>query len=159
MGIKTCDYCGGSGRDPIVPSQSSCYKCAGTGSYWVQDQIDSQVPDSISNNNGHKLDKQYKLLPFMQSLLDFLNSLPSWVNLIFAVIGGAIGVTLSQATDSSTNTTSWIFGVVGFFIGIIFLRLIVVLFDVSIQLMISIVKLAIVFAIIGGIIYMLLQFR
>jgi hypothetical protein len=96
----------------------------------------------------------YQLLPFMQGMLDFI---PWWLDAIVAVLGGALGIALGQRIDPSTNVGMWVLGPAGFLLGFGFLRLVVVLIDFSMQLILVLVKLAIAVAIIGGVIYGLLQ--
>lgn len=150
MGQEICGYCGGSGRDAINPSQSSCWKCGGMGGYWVQDTIKSHLPNPPRPSGG-----QYRLLRPMQRVLD---SLPRWLNVIVAVVGGALGIALGQAIYPSTDTATWAFGAGGLSAGFIVLPLIVVLIDFVMRLTIVLVKLAIAAAIIGGVTYAILQF-
>jgi hypothetical protein len=86
----------------------------------------------------------------MQRLLD---SIPRWLNYVLGVAGGAAGFLLAQAGDTPTSASMWILGAAGFFLGLFILPLIVVLADFSTQLLIGLVKLAIVLAVIAGIVY------
>lgn len=158
MGQEICSYCSGSGRDAINPTHQSCWKCHGMGTYWVQDPIKSYEPGSSSSPSGENSSaghgKQYQMLPWMQRVLD---SIPRWLNFLFAVIGSGAGISLAQAVGSSTHSSMALFAAGGFFMGLVFLRLAVVLVDLIIQFTVGLVKIAIVLAIIAGIVYALLQ--
>jgi len=150
MSTEVCGLCGGSGQDPITPSKH-CPKCGGIGTIFVYKAYEYRPSDSPPSNYRNR--SKYKLLPVFQSLLNFLNSLPKWVNFSIAVIGCIFGIVFAQANNYA-NTTIWIFGAIGFILGIIFLRLTVVLVDFSLQLTMVVARLAIVLAIIGAILYL-----
>jgi len=158
MGMETCSYCSGSGRDAINPTHQSCYKCHGIGTYWVPDPIKSSVPGSSSSSGGASSSgggRQYQMLPWMQRALD---SIPGWLNVLCAVIGSGAGVVLAQTTDSPTNGSMAIFAGVGFFVGLGFFRLTIILLDLCIQFTFVLIKIALVVAIFGGIIYGVIKF-
>jgi hypothetical protein len=106
--------------------------------------------EPYSSGPSYSSSAGYRLLPFMQRVLDYL---PWWLNAIVAIVGGALGIGFGREIDPATNVGMWILGAAGFLVGFGFLRLVVVLIDFSLQLM----KLAIVVAIIGGVIYGLVQ--
>lgn len=87
-----------------------------------------------------------------------LDAIPGWLNVLCAVIGGGVGVVLAQATDSPSNGSMAMFAGGGFFVGLGFLRLSVILTDLCIQFTVALVKIALVVAIFGGIIYGVIKF-
>jgi hypothetical protein len=75
--------------------------------------------------SGAKGGGQYRLLPFMQRLSD---SLPGWVNVIVAVVGGALFMVVGPAMYPSAGIAVRIFGILGLFVGFVLLPLTMLLF-------------------------------
>lgn len=155
MGQEICDYCGGSGRDAVIPA-NRCYKCHGIGTYWVQDPLKIEIPDSPGSSGvgAHPGSRQYQMLPWLQRLLD---RIPGWLNLVFAVIGSAAGISLAQALGYSSHSGIALFAVGGFLAGLGLLPLSIVLTDLTIQFTLGLIKIAIVLAFFGGIAYAVLK--
>jgi hypothetical protein len=141
--------CTGTAYNEYLVSQRERSQAGLAGGILKQDRVGSYSSDPPRPSGG-----PYQLRPFMQKISD---SLPWWLNLIVAVMGGALGMILGQRIDPSTDAAMWIFGVGGFCVGFVFLGLIVMLVDFLMQLMLWLVKLAIAVAIIGGVIYGLFQ--
>jgi hypothetical protein len=143
-GVRT-----GTAYNEHLVSQRERSQAGLPGGILTQDRVGSYPSNPPRPSGG-----PYQLLPFMQKISD---ALPWWLNLIVAVMGGALGMVLGQRVNPSADAAMWIFGVGGFCVGFVFLGLIVMLVDFLMQLMLWLVKLAIAVAIIGGVIYGLFQ--
>lgn len=150
MAQRICDYCGGSGRDAVTPSTSSCWKCNGMGSYWEQDPIQSTTPappGPLRRGGGG-----YRPLPYTQKLLD---SVPKWLNWTTAAVGGVLGMMLGQAVDPSADVAMWVIGGLGALLGYAAIPLMIGLADLLVQLTMLVVKVALVLGIGAGLVYAL----
>jgi hypothetical protein len=152
MGQKICDYCSGSGRDAVTPGTMSCWKCHGMGSYWEADPVPVGRTSAAGTRSAQdrRGGGQYRLLPFMQSLLD---GIPRWLKWISAVVTAVLGLGLGQEVDPSADTAMWVFGGLGAVLGYYALPALIVLADATIQLTVVLVKLAIALAILAGVGY------
>ena len=92
------------------------------------------------------------MLPFMQSLIE---RIPRWLKWCSAVTMGMLGLGIGQHVAPSSDIATWSFGALGVFVGYHALPALVLMVDVTMQLAIGLVKLAIVFAVIAGIVYAL----
>ena len=86
------DYCGGTGRDAITPTQARCWKCGGIGVYWAQAKPGS--PAAIAGPASTR--RQYTLPPFIQSLLE---SVPRWLNVLLAIAGFVAAAAVGNTMD------------------------------------------------------------
>lgn len=123
---------------------------------WVQDPVKIDIDKTFPKTDSatQQPTRQYQLLPWMQKVLD---SIPIWLNLLFAVIGCNVGVILAQTNNYTSNISMVIFAVAGFFAGLFFLRLSAILVYLTVQFTIVLVKIAIVLGIVGSIAYAILK--
>lgn len=145
-----CDYCGGSGRDAITPTRASCWKCSGMGVYWVQPKTETSIPAPGRPAPARK----YALLPFMQALLD---SVPRWLNVALAIAGLVAGAALGRAIDPSMGGGFWLVSIGGLALGAVILPLVITMTDMCLRLALVLLKVAVVVAIAGAVIYGLLR--
>ncbi len=147
--MKTCDYCGGSGRDAVTPQTASCWKCHGTGSYWEADPAPSS--SSGGRSSGHSGTRgSYSMLEWTEDLLE---SIPRWLNWSIACVGLVFGYWVVQQSGPANSMAIVLSS--GFFalLGFASLRIGIVVLDLVIQLSWGLVKIAVALGIFAGILY------